>query len=261
MDVLRSRPILTFTVAVLVLCGLVIVAGLGRDTTPFALVLAIPLAAILTAGITGAGGGIRGLLARTVRWRVPARWYLLAIGIPLAGTLLIDAAGIVTGQATLDELVGAVEASALIVPLVVFLPALFEELAWRGFGVEVMTERGHSFAVAALGIGLVFAAVHVPLYLPGQLYEDLPLWPVVPILLGYAVLLSWIYLGSGHSALLAAITHAALNGFVPLTHGLDDVWVWQARAVVFGLIGLVILGARVGRARMGRARMGRPRGD
>jgi hypothetical protein len=29
-------------------------------------------------------------------------------------------------------------------PRSVFLPAVFEELAWRGFGVEVMTERGHS---------------------------------------------------------------------------------------------------------------------
>jgi hypothetical protein len=28
---------------------------------------------------------------------------------------------------------------------------------------------------------------------------------------------------------------------VPLTVGIDEVWVWEARGVVFGLIGLAIL--------------------
>ncbi len=234
-------PVLTFTVIVLALGGLVFLAGLPREVTPFALVIVIPIAAVVSAWFVGGVAMVRGLFSRIVRWRVPIRWYVLAIGIPLLGTLAIDAAGIVLGQASLDEVVGAVTATAIIVPLVVFLPALFEEFAWRGFGVEIMLERGHGFASAALGIGIVFTAIHLPLYLPGQLYDSLPLWPVVLILLGYAVFLAWIYVGSGRSSLMAGIGHAALNGFVPLTAGLDEVWVWQVRGVIFALIGLAIL--------------------
>jgi membrane protease YdiL (CAAX protease family) len=215
--------------------------------TPFALVIVIPVAAIASAWLVGGTSTVRGLFARVVRWRVPLRWYVLAVGIPLLGTLAIVAAGVLLGQAGPDDIVGGLTASAIVVPLVVILPALFEEFAWRGFGVEMMLERGHSFAVAALGIGVVFTVIHVPLYLPGQLYEGLPLWPLFLILMGYAVVLAWIYVGSGRSSLLAGISHAALNGFVPLTAGLAEVWVWQARGIIFALIGVaipVIMGRR-----------------
>ena len=88
----------------------------------------------------------------------------------------------------------------------------------------------------------MFTAIHLPLYLPGQLYDDLPLWPVFLTLMGYAVLLACMYDGSGRSSLLAGITHAGVNGFVPLTAGLDKVWVWEARGIVFALIGIAVLG-------------------
>ncbi len=242
MPIAARWPVATFIVVVLAMGGLVFVAGLQREVTPFALVLVIPISAIVSAWLVGGAVMVRGLFSRITRWRVPVHWYALAIGIPLLGTLAIDVAGIALGQATIDGVVAGLSASVIVVPLVVLLPALFEEFAWRGFGVEVMLERGHSLAVAALSIGVVFTAIHLPLYLPGQLYDDLPLWPVFLTLMGYAVLLAWIYDGSGRSSLLAGITHAALNGFVPLTAGLDKVWVWEARGIVFALIGIAVLG-------------------
>lgn len=241
MGVVRRWPVVTFAVIVLALTTLVMAAGLAREITPFALVIAIPIAAIVSAWLVGGPAMVRGLFTRITRWRVPARWYVIAIGIPLLGTLAIDLAAVVVGEASLNDVVGGLSASVVIVPLVVLLPALFEEFAWRGFGVETMLERGHSLAVAAVSVGILFTAVHLPLYLPGQLYEDLPLWPVFLTLMGYAVLLAWIYDGSGRSSLLAGIGHASLNGFVPLTAGVDTVWVWQARGVVFALIGIAIL--------------------
>ena len=184
------------------------------------------------------------------------RWYVWAIGIPLGGTLLIDVAGLLTGQASLGELAAAVTPAALLVPLVVLLPAFFEEIGWRGFGVQTATDEGWSPALAALGVGLVFVTIHLPLYLPGQIYDELPMWPVPLMLLGYAAFLSWIYLGAGGSVLIAAIGHAVANGATPLTWGLDPVWVWQARGVIFGLIGIVffIVLATSGRALQGDVR-------
>jgi membrane protease YdiL (CAAX protease family) len=241
MSIAARQPAVTFAIIVLALGGLVFLAGLGRETTPFALVLVIPVAAIVSAWLAGGPTAVRGLFVRIARWRVPVRWYLLAIGIPLAGTLAIDLVAILTGQAGLDAVVAGVTASAIVIPLVVLLPALLEEFAWRGYGVHTVLQRGHGFAAAALGPGVVFAAIHVPLYLPGQLYDNLPIWPSALTLLGYSVLLAWIFVGSGGSSLVAGICHAALNGFVPLTWGIDSVWVWETRGIVFALLGLAIL--------------------
>ena len=237
----RRWPVLTFSSLVLGAAGVVFLVGLSADATPFALVVIIPLGAIVTAALVGGRPMVRGLFTRITRWRVAPRWYAAAIGFPLAVALVIDLAGLVTGQADLDALVGALTLDALIVPLVVFLPALFEEFAWRGFGVEVMLERGAGFARAAIGIGVVFTAIHLPLYLPGQLHEGLPIWPGILFLLGSAVLLSWVYIGSGRSSLLAGLCHMALNGTVPLRWGLDDTWEWYARGIVVGLLGVGIL--------------------
>jgi uncharacterized protein len=239
--VAQRWPVVTFSTLVLALAGGVMLAGLEAETTPFALVIVIPIAAIVSAAIVGGKQMVRGLFVRIGRWRVAPRWYLAAVGIPIALALVIDLAGLVAGEADFETLVGALTPNALIVPLVVLLPGLFEEFAWRGYGVETMLERGAGFTRAAVGIGLVFTAIHLPLYLPGQLQEGLPIWPGVLFLLGSAVLLSWIYVGSGRSALLAGICHAALNGTVPLRWGLDDTWEWQARGIITGLLGLGIL--------------------
>lgn len=242
-EIAHRWPVLTFSALVLVAAGTVFLAGLPAETTPFALVVIIPISAIVTAALAGGRRDVRGLFSRITRWRAAPRWYAAAIGIPVALALAIDLAGLVTGQASLATLVDAVTLDALIVPLVVLLPALFEEFAWRGFGVEMLLDRGYGFTRAAVGIGIVFTAIHLPLYLPGQLHEGLPIWPGILFLLGSAVLLTWIYVGSGHSALLAGICHTALNATVPLRWGLDDTWEWQARGIVVGLAGLGILTA------------------
>jgi membrane protease YdiL (CAAX protease family) len=92
-------------------------------------------------------------------------------------------------------------------------------------------------------VGLIFAMLHVPLYLPGQLYDGFPVWPAPLILLSSSILLTWVYVRTS-SVLLAGLMHAAFNATVPLTWGLDPAWVWQARAVALTIIAVAVLISR-----------------
>jgi len=71
--------------------------------------------------------------------------------------------------------------AVLIIPLVVLLPAFTEELAWRGFALprlmSVMSPLN-----AALVLAIPWTLIHVVLFLPGQWYENLALWPGMAVL-------------------------------------------------------------------------------
>ncbi len=234
-----------FAVLVLALEAGTVVARPGRDVMPFVLVLIPPVAALVVAGVRGGRADLQRLFGRLGRWRVARPWYLAAIGIPVAEKLVVDVVGVALGVTTPARLIDALTVSALIVPLVVLVPAMLEEFGWRGFGVQTAVDGGRSPAWAATVVGGLFVLLHAPLYLPGQLYDGLPVWPAPVILLAGSVLLTWIYLRTG-SILLAGLMHAALNATVPLTWGIDGTWVWQARAVVLAAIAgtVVVAGGR-----------------
>ena len=235
-----SRRLVWFALLVLGLEAVTFLARLDPDLTPFLVVLIPPVAALVLLTVSGDKGEIKTLLGRLGRWRVDGRWYVAAIGIPLLEKVGVDLVGLAVGATTPSRLTGALTASALVVPLVVFVPALLEELGWRGFGVQTAVDGGRSPAWAAAVIRLMFVLAHLPFYLPGQLYDGLPLWPAPIWLLAGSVLLTWIYLRTG-SVLLAGLMHAALNGTVPLTWGLDPAWVWQARAGVLSVIAVAVV--------------------
>jgi uncharacterized protein len=246
-----SHRLSVFAAVVLVLEAVVFSIQPDRSVTPFLLVLVPAVAAVLVSAASGGRPEVKSLIGRMSVWRVRPGWYLAALGIPVAEKLAVDISGSLLGLATPGRLLGALSVSALVVPLVVLVPALLEELGWRGFGVQAALEDGRSPAWAALVVGVIFVLLHVPLYLPGQLYEGLPLWPLPLTLLSSSVLLTWIYLRTS-SALVAGLMHAAFNATVPLTWGLDTAWVWQARGVVLPVISIVVIACSMIRARRTR---------
>jgi len=253
-----SYQLLIFAAAVLVLEAVVVALPLGGNVTPFVLV-AIPAgAAVAVCWVGGGRREVQALVSRLFVWRVQARWYVAALGIPVAEKVIVDLVGTLWGLSTPDRLLGSLSASALLIPVVVVVPALLEELGWRGFGVQAAFDAGRSPVWAALVVGVIFTLLHVPLYRPGQMYEGFPVWPTPLILLSSSVLLTWIYLRTS-SALLAGLMHAAFNASVPLTWGLDPAWVWQARAVILTLTaGLVVaIASRSGRRARAAAAAGR----
>ena len=205
--------------------------------------LAFPLAfspAVIAVGLAWREGhGAVGRLLRQLTV-LPAepRWYAVLL-IPLAAFLAVDIVAVVLGepvQGLFDGLVPAI----LIVPLVVLLPAITEELAWRGFALP-RALIAMSPLRASLVLGVPWTLIHVGLFLPGQMNAGAAYWSMVTQIMSMSVILAWVYLGTGRSVLMAALVHALFNGLVPLTAGVEAELAWAIRGVIWPVIAALVV--------------------
>lgn len=211
----------------------------GAEPTLLAFGLALPPALIAIGLAWREGDGALGRLLRslTVRPANPMWWLVLLI--PLGAFLAVDAVAVAlgeTGAGMFDDVFPAV----LIVPLVVLLPAFAEEIGWRGYALP-RTLTVMPALRAALVLGIPWALIHVPLYLPGQMNSGSAIWSMVTQILAYSVILTWIYVGTGGSVLMTGLFHALLNGLTPLTNGLDPFVAWDIRGVVFPIVAILVV--------------------
>ena len=213
-------------------------SGAMQAIVPFALAFVPAFIAIGLAWREGHGAVRRLFHSLTIRPQ-DRRWYLVLL-LPVAWALAVIAVAVAVGQPA-TSLFDRLTPTALIVPLVVFLPAVAEELAWRGFAVpRVMVVM--SPLRAALVLGIPWALIHVVLQLPGGINESAAILPGIVALFSYSIILTWVYLGTGGSVLMAALVHMGLNGVVPLMSGLNPDLAWDLRAIVAALIAVAILG-------------------
>jgi len=187
------------------------------------------------------GGAVGGLL-RTAITRPSRRAWYAVLALPFAWAFATIGLAIAAGEPTAG-LFDKVFPAIFIVPAVVLLPAFGEEIAWRGYAADRLV-RSMSPLAAALVLGVPWAAMHVFLQLPGQMNAGLEVWPTLVSLVGYSVILTWIYVGSGGSVLLTALVHAGLNAMSPLMAGIETDRAWVIRAlVVAGIATVVAAGA------------------
>jgi membrane protease YdiL (CAAX protease family) len=185
------------------------------------------------------GDGAAGRLLRTAVARPSRRAWYLVIALPFVWAFATIGVSIALGDPAIG-LFDRVFPAILIVPLIVFLPAFGEEIAWRGYAVNRLLPA-MSPLQAALVLGVPWAALHLFLQLPGQMNEGLEAWPTILSLLAYSVILTWVYVGSGGSVLLSALVHAGLNGVAPLMAGLETDRTWIVRAVLAAAIAIAIV--------------------
>ena len=183
-------------------------------------------------------GALRGLLQSLTIRPIDRRWYLV-LAIPVIWSFATIAVAVGLGEppaGLFDTLFPAI----LIVPLVVLLPALTEELAWRGYALpRAMTVL--SPLQAALVLAIPWTLMHVVLFLPGQWYGDLALWPLVVSIFSYSIILTWVFIGTGGSVLMTALFHAALNGVAPVMAGLDPDTSWVTRNLLAAAIAVTVV--------------------
>lgn len=242
---LRRYPLVAYFAIAIAFSWLMVAiwVGMGWPTT-FWTIVAITLgptvASLVMTAVTQGRAGIRMLLARIVRWRVPPAWYAVALlGVPLimiAGMLVLPGAAASFKPLTVEIWLGY----PWLFFLVTFLGGPFlEEPGWRGFALPRMQARFGPLAGTLL-LGLLWAAWHYPQYMmPDWAAQNGGFRPVsiavytlsvIPL----TVVLTWVFNNTRGSILLAILTHASINAFSVYAAQLFPA---QAESQLYGIVG------------------------
>ena len=168
------------------------------------------LGAVGAAAYESGSAGVRALLSQASRWRLHPAWY----AVVLLGPALIMLAAFL-----LWRILGGPQLSApplnawLSIPILVvvlLIPALFEEIGWRGFALPRLQTRYGALA-ASLIVGVAWAIWHVPIwFIPDAGFSTLPFPVFMAFTIALSILFTWLYNSTG-SVLLPALAHAAIN--------------------------------------------------
>jgi membrane protease YdiL (CAAX protease family) len=212
--------------------------------------LGVFAAALIAASVDRGWRGPVDVLRSVVRVRAAPTLWLAAFAIPV-GTIIV-ALTIARVQGIAWQATPPMWSDLLdrFVFTLLFI-GLGEEPGWRGF-LQPLLQRQLSPFVASLCVAVIWAAWHAPLF--GGEFA----WELVPAFLASvpaaAIVLAWLYNGSGGSSLLPMVAHTTVNtagagyafAFVP-AHDLLQFWwiytgVWSAAAVAI----LVLTRGRLG---------------
>jgi membrane protease YdiL (CAAX protease family) len=200
--------------------------------------------AFVVTALASGKAGVADLARRSLRWRVPLRWYAISLLAPLMIFLVCVAA--LYGLAPLRVL-----AQNWSLIFTAFLPALAtmillnnvaEEIGWTGFAFARLQDR-HDPLRAALLTTVAFWLWHVPGF-----YVETRSWVATAAILGLLllphlgsrVITGWLYNSAGASVLIAGLFHAMHNAIVNSTGFVAVVGVPPSDALVI-MGGLVFL--------------------
>jgi membrane protease YdiL (CAAX protease family) len=185
-------------------------------------VLGVGLGAFVVTAALAGREGVVDLARRSVRWRVPVRWYLVALLTVPVGATLISLA--IYGPQALASPAGgwpralAEVAAVFLLQLVLF--QLAEEIGFTGLLQHHWQARYHPMKLT-LYVALLWALWHVPDHFAevGWGVEALISAPVV-FAIGFVslffarALFVWFYNRTGYSVLLVAIFHASFDAAI-----------------------------------------------
>ena len=268
--VVARHPITAFLVLVFVFStGLALVPvitepGLlpgGRNLMgPLTNILGSMVPAFVVTAIIGGRDGVCDLIRRCLRWRVPIRWYAIALlGMPGA-TLLVATA--LYGLAPLRALAAGwpllfTSYLPTLVVMIIFYNVA-EEAGWTGF-VFARLQNRHGPLRAALVTTVFFWLFHLPTFV-----VETDSWALAGILMGFLLLphlasrfiVGWLYNATGASVLIAGLFHATFNSTInPTGFALgvlklpsdDSFTVLNAMVVLAGAVIVVATSGRLGR--------------
>ena len=239
----------------LVAVGDVIEKGLGWPTTLPALLGPALAAFVVTAAVWGLAG-VRDLLARMARWRMPLRWWAAALS-PLAflavAVAVAWAAGEMPDWGAFGRYSGLSAIGVLPVAVIAVLSTLGEETGWRGFALPLLQRRYGALA-AALLVTPIWALWHLPYFFTVSTYRGFPPVGYVGFVFGLAcgsIVLTWVYNGTGGSILACAVWPGLYNldtGTAASTSVIQAITTTFVYIMAFVLVGLELRARRRGEA-------------
>ena len=201
------------------------------------------MGAVVTLRLTGRR--IRRWLRSNLRYRIPLRWYVLALALP---PVFIVSASVVY-VTFFDASYAFSEVPALwMFPIglvmTFFLGGGQEELGWRGFAQPALQE-GLSAFTASLLVGVVWFVWHLPLFfVPGSSQAGLPVVPYAVGVIATAVVLGWLY-NTTQSLLIPWLYHASINPaggyFLAGVAGLQTARGYGSYALLVSVVAIVLL--------------------
>ncbi|MDO8145599.1 CPBP family intramembrane glutamic endopeptidase [Isoptericola sp. 178] len=216
-----------------------LVAGLGGPAAQALLLVGgLGPAASALIVLRGTGAPVRPWARQIVRWRVPLRYYLYALGLPPLLLAIVNVELALVGQeidlALLGERLPAYLGTFLLVATV---GGGFEEPGWRGFALPRLQERFAPLAATCL-LAVVWGVWHLPLYGLGFV------GPMV-----FAFFYTWLYNRTG-SVLLCILLHGSF------TPALDHLVLRADNTTVDVAIGATLVTAAVVLVLVTRGRLG-----
>ena len=217
------------------------------------------LAAIIMAAVTDGKSGVKALLSRVVLWRVGLRWYVIALGLPTV--LALVTAGLNYLLRSSDIQAGRVG----VLDFVVFVLVVGEELGWRGYALPLLLEK-RSAVTASLILGLMWGIWHLPTFvIPGTPQYGLPFAAFLLLTIEYSILMTWVFLHTRGSVLIATLFHGAINlsqgFFLGGVEGASRYWLLSIVYGVAALITALVLGLNASRRTAATSPAGVPASD
>lgn len=107
--------------------------------------------------------------------------------------------------------------------IIIILAPLFEEIGWRGYGVDSLYKAGRTLFVSTMLFAVLWAAWHIPLFFINGYYhnEVLKAGPVYAAnffisIFPAAFLMNWLFYKNGRSIIVTFLFHCAVNLFSSL---------------------------------------------
>jgi membrane protease YdiL (CAAX protease family) len=175
------------------------------------------VAAFIVTGVVFGRGGIGDLWQRMIRWRVPLRWWLVALSpVAFLAVALVGLRVLGHQWPSLSEFgrfTGLPMLGVVAVWVAITLEAFGEETGWRGFALPQLQLRTSALR-ATLCLAPLWALWHLPQFFIIATYRDLGPGDFIGFLLGLtsgAIVLTWLYNRSGSSILMVALWHGTYN--------------------------------------------------
>ena len=189
--------------------------------------------AILITRLTEGPVGLRELWRRALLWKAGLLSYAFAILFPPVLILIQMGIAYLLGTPVTFFTNGMVGLATAIL-------FIGEELGWRGYALpKLLAQR--TPITASLILGVLWALWHLPNFIfPVAGVPALGPFPVVAVwIMAQTFLVTWLYINSKGSILIATLFHASINAFT--FNGLDTTEKWLLQALIWIIAAVVVV--------------------